>query len=420
MSDISNRIDRLIQCVEEFKGFHKSSVPLCAAENVISPFTKIPLSGDFQERYIMGSPYSYSELDNFIGSQYLIQFYSMLSEICRRLFRANYVDARTLSGMNCVTSTLMSLTQIGDKIALLPAEWGGHASMKPVCERLGLQVYDAPYCIHQFDLDYDNLNKMVEQEKVKFILLAPSDIIKPLDVNKLNLQNTTLLYDISQLMGLIAADIIKNPLDISDNIVLLGGTHKTLPGPTSGLILTNNKDIHHALDKNINPVFLRNPQMHQIISLLAALIEFEAYGKEYGAAIVATAKLLGEQLESLGFDLAKTGKEYSYTHQLFIRCSENVMNTININAIAYGVTLNKKVKPLLSGYGIRLGTQEIARYGWDKNAIITVALIMDEIKRTKPDSARISYLKSVLPPKIIQYTFPDELYQLLISVLHKY
>jgi glycine/serine hydroxymethyltransferase len=271
-------INKLYQSIKEFNNYHNTSIPLCAAENIISPFTKIPLHGDFQERYIMGSHYDYQENDNFIGSKYLADFYSLLSDICLKLFNAKYVDARTLSGMNCVTTILMALTQIGDKIALLSPQWGGHASMEAVCERLGLQVFDVPYLIDNYDIDYDTLNVIIEQNKIKYILLSPSDIIKPFEIKKLNLENTYLLYDISQIMGFVAASVIGNPLNISNNVVLLGGTHKSLPGPTSGLILTNNEYIHNILDKSINPTFLRNTQMHQVISLLFALVEFDVYG----------------------------------------------------------------------------------------------------------------------------------------------
>lgn len=413
------KFNQITEYIEQFKKYHKSSIPLCAAENIMSSFTKIPLQGDFQERYIMGSQYDYLETDNFIGSKYLVHFYSLLSEVCERLFEAKYTDARTLSGMNCITTVLMALTQIGDKIALLPADWGGHASMKPVCERLGLHVIDVPYAIDNYDIDYDRLNLMLRQNNIKFILLAPSDIIKPFEIAKLDLENSYLLYDISQIMGLIAAGIIENPLKFSDNIVLLGGTHKTLPGPTSGLVLTNNTHIHNMLVKNINPVFLRNPQMHQIISLLFSLMEFEIFGAEYAASIVDRSNLLGRHLEALGFDVAKIGIDYSFTHQVLIRCSSTVMDNINKNGILYGVTLNKKIKPLFNGHGIRLGTQEITRYGWNQEAIKIIALILDEIQKADPNSERINYLKSILPSKTIMYTFPDEITETLISILHK-
>ena len=53
-------LQQLKQITCNFENFQRKSIPLCAAENVISDFVKYPLSGDFQERYIMGSAYNYT------------------------------------------------------------------------------------------------------------------------------------------------------------------------------------------------------------------------------------------------------------------------------------------------------------------------------------------------------------------------
>ena len=42
----------------------------------------------------------------------------------------------------------------GDKMMILDKEHGGHASVKPVVERLGVKVYSAPYNLDEYDLDY--------------------------------------------------------------------------------------------------------------------------------------------------------------------------------------------------------------------------------------------------------------------------
>ena len=63
---IDNKLDKIYDTLVECTRYYKESLPLCAAENVISAFAKIPLEGDFQERYIMGSPYSYTPENNFI------------------------------------------------------------------------------------------------------------------------------------------------------------------------------------------------------------------------------------------------------------------------------------------------------------------------------------------------------------------
>lgn len=418
MSDCYD-FEKILSILDNLETFQQSSIPLCAAENVISKFCKLPLDGDIQERYIMGNYYTYSEKNNFIGSQYLVPIYEQIHNVCNLLFDAKYTDARTLSGMNCITTLLMSLTHSGDKIAILSSASGGHPSILPVCERLGLHVFELPYDYANFDLNYEESNYIIKIEKIPYILLAPSDIIKPMDIQKLMINNSILLYDISQIMGLISGKQINNPLKISSNIVLLGGTHKTLPGPASGIIMTNNEEIHQTIEKNINPKYLRHTQMHQVISLLFALIESEVYGQEYAKNIILTANILGEILEQKGFQMLHPQEYYSNTHQLFIKCTFNEMNQIYYNALKYGVTLNTKEKKLFGNTGIRLGTQEIARYGWKKDALEVLGEILHELRAETPNVHYINQIKQKLPPKKILYTFPNNVIDNLNLYLHK-
>lgn len=406
---MENKIKYLKHALIEFQRFHDQTVPLCAAENPISNFCKLPLEGNFQERYITGSCYSYHQDKNFIGSSVLLPFYEMIHDECMTLFHSQYSDPRTLSGMNCLITLLMSLSKKNDKILILSEEWGGHPSVSPVCERLGLQVFFAPYDLEKYDLDYDATNHLVEHEHIQYILIAQSDTIYPLSIKKLNLSSSILLYDISQIMGLITVGVIDNPLQYSNNIIIFGGTHKTLPGPTSGLILTNNKDLYMKLDNSINPQYLRNSQVHQILSLLLALIEMRIFGKDYMSSIVRLANLLGDMLSCKGFHIAQVQKQFSFTHQIFVETSQQEMERIFLNAIRYGVTLNKKEKSLFGGYGIRLGVQEIARYGWDINELEIISDIFKEISKLEPNGKKIEKLKANLPEKKIQYTFPPKI-----------
>ena len=413
-----SKLNGVYRSLLECTAYYKHTLPLCAAENAISTFCKIPLGGDFQERYIMGNTYSYELEGNFIGSQTLLPFYQYVHDECHKLFGADYSDARTLSGMNCMTTLLMSLTSINDKIAILPAAWGGHPSVSIVCERLGLRVYDLPYDHDNWDIDYNKANELIEQEQIRYILLAPSDIIHPLAVEKLSLKDHILLYDISQIMGLIAGGVIPCPIHL-ENTILFGGTHKTLPGPASGLIMTNSENLHEQIEHNINPNYLRNTQMHQVISLLFALLEASYFGAAYSNAIVSSANELGAYLAKEGFTLGKTKNKYSETHQLFIFCNREEMNHISRNAIRYSVTLNKKEKPLFNGTGIRLGTQEIARYGWGSDTLRHISKIIKELKLANPDETAIHRIKSFLPNKKIYYTFPESMYEEFLSQLHQ-
>jgi glycine hydroxymethyltransferase len=402
-----DKIQELVSITESFTAYYNKTLPLCAAENVISDFANLPLSMGFQERYIVGNTYSYLEDNNFIGSNYLLPFYQMISERCQNIFGAKYTDARTLTGMNCLMIVLMSLSQIGDKILILGSESGGHPSVKPICERLGLIIEEVPYLYEEYDLDYETINARLKKDNIKFILLAPSDIIRPLNINKLKIKDTILLYDVSQLLGLIGAKIIKNPLDDIENLVMFGGTHKTFPGPACGLIMTNNDKIHLKLETTINPIYIRHTQMHQKVSLLFTLCEFENFGTAYQEHIVELSNELGKKLAGLGMNVAEYEKKYSKTHQVFIKTDEETMDRIYENSTRYGITLNKKRKRLFSGYGIRLGTQEIARYNWPIEAMEDVAKIIKLISQKQQDSLKVNDLLSRLPEKNIQFTFDE-------------
>lgn len=406
--DINKELDDLYNYSKDFKEYHDRALPLCAAENVISPFANLPLSFGFQERYIMNNTYSFNMDDNFIGCEKLFPFYQKISEVCERIFGAKYTDPRPFTGMHCIDMITKTVCKSGDKMMILDKQHGGHASVKPVVERLGVKTFSAPYDLDENDLDYDALNRMVIVEGIKYILLAPSDIIKPLSVEKINTENCVLLWDCSQLMGLIVAGLINNPLKTMKNIIMFGGTHKTFPGPASGLIMTNEKYLHEMMEKEINPKYLRHSQMHQKICLLFALIEFERYGVGYMSHMIHCSNYLGQRLREYGYDIADVHGQISATHQIFIRCSKEEMDTIYDNAYKCEVTLNKKHKDLFIGYGIRLGTQEIARYDWNDGVLDIIAEIVHMLSNKNVDVDKVRGLINTLPDRKIHYAFSDE------------
>lgn len=406
--NVDKELEQIYDLTKDFIEYHKKALPLCAAENVLSKFSNIPLAMGFQERYIMNNTYSFNLNDNFIGCEKLYPYYKKIAAICERIFGAKYTDPRPFTGMHCIDMITKLLCSPGDKMMILGKDWGGHASVRPVVERLGVEVFEAPYCIENFDLNYDEVNNIIKEENIKFILLAPSDLIKPLNVDKIDTSNCTLLYDCSQIMGLIAAGTISNPLRTMNNIVMFGGTHKTFPGPASGLIMTNNLELHEKMETEINPKHLRNSQMHQKISLLFSLIEFEKYGKEYMNHIVKCSNYIGNKLKEFGHDIVTINGKVSFTHEIFMRCDEEKMNTIYTNAYKCGVTLNKKNKKLFNGYGIRLGTQEIARYNWQDSTLDLVAKIINLISEKDADIKYVKQLICQLPDKKVSFTFNDE------------
>jgi glycine hydroxymethyltransferase len=178
--------------------------------------------------------------------------------------------------------------------------------MPYVSQRLGLEIIEMPYDYENYNFDIKKINEIIENENIRIVLFSPSDILFSPNFSDLIIKKDTyVIYDATQTLGLIAGKVLPNPLEEYENIILVGGTHKTMPGPTKGLILIQNMKIAELIDTKINPTYLRNTQMHHVLSLLFTLKELEYFGNEYANQIVRNSQILGEELEKYGFKVIK-------------------------------------------------------------------------------------------------------------------
>ena len=396
-------------------------LPLCAAENIMSDYVKLPLSTSLQEKYLLGSAYTYNDFNNFLGSEKLFPLYDIIRKECRELFNSKYAEARTLSGLNAVLTLLMSLFNIGDRLLISSVECGGHSSLELFCKRLGLTTEYLPYDYELLDFDYEKSNQLLQSGNYAGLVVCLSDIAFEPKVSRFNLpKGCVFIYDVTQTLGLIAGGVLINPFDcFSDDqdVILLGATHKTLPGPTCGLIMTRNHDLFLKFDTKINPDYLRNIQLHQVASLILTLAEFYEYGRDYSLAIVNNANVLGQCLTDYGFDVIHKNKLYSQTHQLFLSLSKKTI--LPEMCSKYGISLNFRDKPIYKGRGVRIGVQEITRYGYGKEEIEQIAMILNHISQQDQDEHDyIEAINNLVRKKHLSYCFDDESYLLLENFLH--
>ena len=415
--------DDLVSLCAELATNENKLLPLCAAENVISPFSKIPLDTFLQEKYIMGGVMNYQQESNFVGSKNLYKIYELLSLQCNKLYGCKYADARTLSGVNAVMTLLMSLFSSGDTILISSEECGGHGSMPKICQRLGINTIELPYNYDIYDFNYKEINEILRKEKINCILICLSYIIIMPQLNKIDLpEECVLIFDATQILGLIATNSITNPLQWftdKQKFILMGATHKTLPGPTCGLIMTNNLDLANQFDTLINPDYLRNSQLHHIFSLILTLMELEIYGKQYSSSIVNNANFLAAALAKYKFDIIKVAPKYTYTHQIFISMQEYDARKFYNKCLDYGVSINLRNKELYKTCGLRIGTQEISRYGWTEKEMSDISEILRDIRDNEYFSQDISNRINIISSnKKICYTFDGNYYDMLYTKLH--
>lgn len=385
--------------------YERSVIPLCAAENYVSDFCMKPLISNFEGKY------SFTESagnNSFIGGEYVERLNVLLKEQCKKMFGANYTNTETLTGINCFTVCAMSLLSSEDFVLVTTPEQGGHASIPIILDTIGVKYDSIPYDYFNYQIDYEKLNQLCQSKKYSYIIFCQSDVINPPDLKLINMPDDMgIIYDSTQTLGLIASGIIPNPLSGSNNVVLIGGSHKTLPAPSCGLIMTNNELYEKKLKKHITPHYLRNTQPNHSASLLLALIEQEECGNDYQKLIVDTANMFGLELSHLGFNVAKLNSGlFTFTHQLFILMNEEETNSFYITAKQYNITLNKKHKKLFNNDGIRIGTQQIARYKWSKQEVELLAQLLYSIK--KQNYNEIKKIREILiAKKIPHFTYED-------------
>lgn len=402
MNDI---FKKYIDLCSRLNKYESEKIPLCAAETYVSDFCKSPLISNFEGKYSFVDTFNQN---SFIGGEYVQELNLLLEEECHFIFNATYVNADTLTGINCFTVCAMCLLSRNDTVLITTPEQGGHASIPIILETLGINYDPIPYDYNLYQINYDLLNILCMSGKYNFIIFCQSDIINPPDLKKINLPNNMgIIYDGTQTLGLIASKIIQNPLNCINNLVLIGGTHKTLPAPACGLIMTNNTLFKEKLKDSITPKYLRNTQPNHIAAVLLSLIEQEEYGKIYQKKIVDLANMLGNELTKLNFDIAKIKPNvYTYTHQLFVLMNEYDTEQFYYYAQKYNITLNKKHKALFANDGIRLGTQQIARYNWNTSDISCLAQLLFYLR--KNDMSQINRLrKKLISKKIPQFTLED-------------
>ena len=295
--------------------------------------------------------------------------------------------------------------------------------MPKICHRLGINTIEIPYNYDIYDFDYEETNKLIKSKKIDGILICLSDIIIMPQLNKIDLpKECILIFDATQILGLIATKNMENPLEWfteKQKFILMGATHKTLPGPTCGLIMTNNLELARQFDTLINPDYLRNSQLHHIFSLILTLMELEIFGQEYCSAIINNANTLADLLVKFKFSVLAVPPKYTYTHQIFISMPKSDAKQFYNKCLDYGISINFRNKYLYKTCGLRIGTQEISRYGWQDMEMQLIAEILrdirDEINLSQDVSDKINKLST---RKKICYTIENEFYDIVYAQLH--
>jgi glycine hydroxymethyltransferase len=168
-----------------------------------------------------------------------------------------------------------------------------------------------------------------------------------------------LMVDMAHFAGLVAGGVHPSPFPHAH--VVTSTAHKTLRGPRSGFILTDDEELAKKINSAVFPGLQGGPLMHVIAAKAVAFGEALAPSfKLYAKSIIENAKALAETMKSSGFDIVSGGTD---THLMLVdlrpkrltgKVAEAALGRTKMTCNKNGIPFDPE-KPTVTS-GIRLGT----------------------------------------------------------------
>lgn len=373
--------------VEQHNSWRARTINLIASENTLSPLARELIVNDWLSRY---ADFTGRDLDarRYRGAQYINEIEKIVEGLVKRIFHADYVEIRPLSGHLAGVAVLMALCQPGDVVLELDQVSGGHReAMKFNSSPLiNLSINYLPFDGEHYNIDVSASIDVIRKTKPKVIILGSSNFLFPhpiLELKNAILESNpqgVLVYDASHVLGLLAGGCFQDPLREGADVIF-SSTHKTFPGPQGGIILTNRSDLIELISGTTYPGLVTNHHPFRMPSLGIALIDMEIYGSRYANQICANSQALGQALVAEGIPCINFNGSYSKSHTILTRVSQfgtgqDLASQLeNVDIICTATRLPEQQ----GGEGLRLGVQELTYHGCIEFDMKQVAQIIADI-----------------------------------------
>jgi glycine hydroxymethyltransferase len=287
-------------------GWFKDSIPLIASENVMSPAAREVINSDLNNRYAEGLP----GRRYYQGNIYVDQIETICEELSKEVFRCKFADVRSTSGTVSNMAVLMALTKPRDKMTTVARSDGGHISHSKIgaTGMRGIKTFNYPFDEKNMNIDIQGTRRLIKEVKPKVALFGQSVFLFPTPLDELKdvfaEVGCSTWYDAAHVLGLIAGNRFQDPLKEGIDVIS-GSTHKTLPGPQHGMILSDlQKDgLEAALRRGVFPGVTSNHHLHCVAALAVTLAETKEFGEAYADQVIRNAKALGQALHERGMDV---------------------------------------------------------------------------------------------------------------------
>jgi glycine hydroxymethyltransferase len=242
---------------------------------------------------------------------------------------------------------------------------GGHLTHGSPVNMSGKWFHPIPYGVRRDDhrIDMDQVASLAREHRPKLIICGGTAYSRTWDFAGFRAiadeVGAVLLADISHFSGLVAGGAHPNPFPHCH--VVTTTTHKSLRGPRSGVILTNDEALAKRLNSAIFPGLQGGPLMHIIAAKAVAFREaLRPEFKLYAHRIVENARALAASLTDAGINIVSGGTDNHLmlvdltTKNVTGKAAEKALDRAWLTCNKNGVPFDTR-SPFVTS-GIRLGT----------------------------------------------------------------
>jgi len=389
----------------------RSTLEMIASENFV-PRAVLEAQGSvLTNKYAEGYPGK----RYYGGCEFVDVVETLAIERAKKLFGAAFANVQPHSGASANVAVLSAIAEPGDTILGLELAQGGHLTHGMKLNFSG-KLYDA----HSYGLDPATMTIDMATVRERALEVKPQVIIAGWSAYPRQLDfaafraiadevGAKLWVDMAHFAGLVAAGLHPSPVPHAH--IVSSTVHKTIGGPRSGFILTNDPDIAKRMNSNVFPGQQGGPLMHVIAAKATAFkLAMEPEFVDRQVATLSGARLIAERLvqpdvADEGIAVLSGGTD---VHLVLVDLRDSKLTGQDAENLLHevGITVNKNSvpndpRPPMVTSGIRIGTPALATRGFHDAEFTEVAEIIAATLKADPDlpalRARVEALASRFP-----------------------
>ena len=339
----------------------QDKIELIASENITSRAVLEAQGSILTNKYAEGYP----GRRYYGGCEYVDEIETIAIERAKKLFGCEFANVQPNSGSQMNQAVFLALLEPGDTFMGLDLNSGGHLTHGHPMNMSGKWFKPIAYGVREDDclIDMDEVARIACENRPKLIIAGGTAYSRFWNWGRFreiaDEIGAILMVDMSHISGLVAGGVHPSPVPHAH--VTTSTTHKSLRGPRSGIILTNDEALAKKFNTAVFPGLQGGPLMHVVAGKAVCFADaMKPEFKLYAQAVVDNAKALASSLQEHGLDIVSGGTD-NHSMLVDLRPKQAKGKHAEIALDRASITCNKNNIPFdtekaMLTSGIRLGT----------------------------------------------------------------